>query len=156
MGDEEVTVYVVTRGEYSDYRIDSIWSTRERAQARLGLLHDIGGYENDCAEIKGMVVDPTDIAAQRKVYRMYAHVDGNTGNGDDTWGAWNLGHDTDLGIRFSPRGAPGSMLAAENAWSMVVTAETEERARKVMSEQLAQIKARIDQTGPLNRDKETT
>ena len=33
---EPTQVYVVTSGEYSDYRIDSVWLTLEEAQAESG------------------------------------------------------------------------------------------------------------------------
>ena len=62
-----MTVYVVTSGEYSDYRIDAIFSTRERAEAYLSQLKGAecsSGYE----QIAEWAVDEQASAVRRIRY----------------------------------------------------------------------------------------
>jgi hypothetical protein len=58
-----MTIYAVEGGEYSDYRIDSLWTTREAAQARLDTVKDVYGY-GDLAVVPRAVNDP-DVAGER-------------------------------------------------------------------------------------------
>lgn len=51
-------VYVVTTGEYSDYQIDSIWTTEEKARARIERIN-LQEFA-DCPRIEKTCLDKVD------------------------------------------------------------------------------------------------
>ena len=59
-------VYIVTRGEYDDHRIDSVWSTLEAAEAEL--------RNGDRGQVTEWVVDAGFIAGQRWVYEQQERI----------------------------------------------------------------------------------
>lgn len=46
------TVYVVTQGTYEDYHIDSIWESREGAEARVKVLNPTPSERDNKARIE--------------------------------------------------------------------------------------------------------
>ena len=68
-------VYVLTEGSYSDFRLHSVWSTRENAEAWLKRARaDQNNDMNDAVEIYD--VDPVEPSDERPVFRVLMRKDG--------------------------------------------------------------------------------
>jgi hypothetical protein len=87
------TAYIVTQGEYSDYKIVAVFSTRELAEAFLRVYDSQGTY--DSADIEEHEIDPhqSEINAGLKVYEVTMDIDGNNAKAE-------LNSDPDAGTEF--------------------------------------------------------
>jgi hypothetical protein len=145
-----MTIYAVEGGEYSDYRIDSLWTTREAAQARLDTVKDVYGY-GDLAVVPRAVNDP-DVAGERVAWVCH----GSYGWTNDEnharltypskqYRRQVLGPNRKVtadpyGVKVDPPTVQPFPLLR-----VAVVAETEERAAKVCSERLNEEIVKLEQ-----------
>jgi hypothetical protein len=69
-------VYAVESGDYSDYRVDSLHSTKERAEAYIKRRSKIDRYYNNEASVVERTVDEESdewLNGNVSVYRVYIH-----------------------------------------------------------------------------------
>lgn len=145
-------IYAVGAGSYSDYRIDSVWSKRSAAQERADLLNEGGSYGQE-AEVEVYDVDP-DLTAEHVVHTLFATIDGTTGEmvsgeRNKVWCSSEVSSDP-YGVTLKQD--KHRRVSEYDQWKITIKEPTEERCRKVLSEVVAQTKARIDATGPLVPD----
>lgn len=135
-------VYLVTSGEYSDYGVESVWTTREAAEASLH-----GRDEYDHARVEEYLLNTTQ---ERSIIEWRAWIDPRNG-----------------GIRVAERAtetnAPGSTEVRrrtarsytrpwgsrekQSEWEGNGYGPTPERARKSLSDALAKAKAERQEGG---------
>lgn len=117
-------VYIVTSGTYSDYEIEAVFSTEDKAKA---YVDKYGDYDN--LGYKEWELDTEDLNKEKAVYEV------RFSSGESTCARllnWSSRPDT---IR--------TFLAFGNTLGYVLTVETDsaERAKKIASERLMQVKA---------------
>ena len=73
-------VYIVTRGEYSDYHIVGVFSTQEKAEQFVEDTYKVYGYRDswDQLEIEEYPLDELKVNKNRQMYRFWHNFSGNT------------------------------------------------------------------------------
>ena len=124
--------YAISKGEYSDYRVCAIFTTREKAEAALG------AYGVD-AEIEEFRLDPVmpDFSAGRQLYRCYkslvsGQIDAYSVDLSDLY--LNNSSAPDYASHFEPRPVGVSFL-------VYVYARDREHAVKIAAEKFAKTEA---------------
>ena len=120
-------VYIVTSGIYSGYEIEAVFSTKEKAQSYID-IH--GDYNN--REIEEYDMDVESLERKTSVYEVYIYVNGsevrvNNNLIPDTIQASTVYHSFERGLEFNYR--------------LTIETDGAERAKKVASERIAQVKA---------------
>jgi hypothetical protein len=110
-------VYVLTSGEYSDYRVEGVFSTPEKAVAYADGVED-ANLPPDEYEVDGAV------PVAERWWRIYFDADGNITSIRNEW--------------RKPRHTESSSSAGPNHILVQLFADTRERAIKVASERRAQ------------------
>lgn len=112
-------VYVVTRGEYSDYHIVAIFDTKEKAQECCAVFNDadVTEYELDS------------FGTHDEVYNYKVYVSGDQ--------VCNPGYIGDIPVYFKPN----TIQRVNDSYLMIVMAKNVEHARKVAADKYAMFKA---------------
>lgn len=119
MMSETPTVYIVTSGEYSNYRIRGVYLDKEAAQARADLLNRGGRFIE--AEVEEW---PSD------------------GNGDDHYLFWAYASNWEIQWREYDSGGYLEPVVEESDYSVSVKSNDFDRGLKTMHDKIAEFKAR--------------
>lgn len=66
-----MTIYIVTSGEYSDYGIECVFSTREQAERYVALQNDNKAWWSECWFIEEYEVDGATIETDKPLWYHY-------------------------------------------------------------------------------------
>jgi len=80
MGDMAQKIYLITTGEYSDYRVHSAWSTEELAKKKIAQMGPAGS-----AELYAWTLDDDPDLAEGLWPGWQAEIDFETGQAEDEW-----------------------------------------------------------------------
>lgn len=115
-------VYIITKGEYSDFKIVTIVSRAESAEA---ICKNINGHEEAEAEYAEWEIDGGEWCKGLLPYYLYMSRDGTSGSYMDD--------DELMGLRLDPLRKGGFMLRGK------VWARDEKHAAKIANEKRAQL-----------------
>ena len=130
------TVYAVTAGSYSDYRIVALFSTKERAEEFIAAMTKPDGY-NELNGIEEFELDPQTADMIRRGYSVWyvqMLIDGNTERCErtntDLYNVGEVGHriwDRANAPAYKGRGIPNILMS--HVW-----AKSEAAALKIVNE----------------------
>lgn len=119
------TYYAVTEGEYSDYRIITITEDKEKAE-RIA-----AAYDGDVEEYEDCIINPIGL------WKIYHYEK----NGD--WVVFHSDRDVEdiKDVEWKPDYFESTLFNDGMAWTIYVTAENRELAKKIAYDKYAQWKA---------------
>lgn len=123
-------VYVVTDGEYSDFRIEGIFTEKDKAEKYA----DTFGYDN----IEEWDLNP-DFKIENNIWMVYVYLDGSEPEVERK--SYLMGKCENLGIRNAFRYQDNYMCSGSSVYTFIIESDSVKKAIKIATDRTAFIKA---------------